>query len=158
MNILYYEIFIPLFITLIFILPKINDTIISIRRGYFMEHVDNITLEMLMKENELLKKQLEQKECEIINLLICRNDTRSYVNNENNMEYSDNDNVYWNSKMIEYGVSNIDEVRELMNIEAIENIESFNADGNIFDGDDYEQNKDYFFECYLNTNINYIET
>lgn len=123
-----------------------------------MEHSNNVTLEMLMKENELLKKRLEQKECEIINLLVCSIDNKNCINNDSNMEYSDNDNFYWNSKMIEYGVSNITEARELMNIEAMENSDGFNPDENIYDKDSYESSNDYFFECYLHSNLRYCET
>lgn len=90
------------------------------------------SLDELIAENNLLKEELEQKECEIISLKTCKSTCVPNYKSENNFEFSDNDNDYWDSKMKEYGVTSVREAMELMNIEAIEDNDSFGTEGSVY--------------------------
>jgi hypothetical protein len=108
-----------------------------------MKHSNCNVLEELLRENNLLKEEITRKECEIINLVSCKNTYLSYNKIEDNTHYSDNDNDYWTSKMKEYGVNAVSDVRHLMNIEALKDSENFSIDELIYYIDSEQRDLNY---------------
>lgn len=112
-------------------------------RRLLMKHSNCNVLEELLRENNLLKEEITRKECEIINLVSCKNTYLSYNKLEDNTHYSDSDNDYWTSKMKEYGVNSVSDVRQLMNIEALKDSENFSMDELIYYIDSEQRDLNY---------------
>lgn len=97
-----------------------------------MNHSNYASLDELIAENNLLKEELNRKDNELVSLTTFKNTFMPYHASESNIQFSDNDNDYWNCKMKEYGVNSVIEAMELINIEAIENNDTFGIEGSVY--------------------------